>query len=196
MGVPGALVQACSPLDPPCASELSHDSTDDAGLARVTFGTDGQGNGLTGFLSVDAGGDWYPDLFFWGFRLSEPTVSVSFPLLQHSSVAAIAASNGFSVDPDRAGVVMIALDCMLVYSPGMSFALDSDAGETQLLYKTGPFYLPGTATDGSGTAIFANAPVGTLTVTATPAGHDTPSSVVHVVTRASTATFVTMPPNQ
>jgi hypothetical protein len=199
--VPGALVQVCPLFDIACPVALSSGTTDDAGTTTVNVPPGPQGFGVTGYLSITAPPTLAPELLFWGFPLSEPTVV--FPtsgLPTPAVVTMVSNALGDPIAADRAFVLVEVADCDNFTAPGVTLSLDApDAGDAgwQLFYReNGAFSKTAKSTDGLGQALLANVPAGSITITATPVALGRPSSIVTAYTRAGWGTEVALPPNQ
>jgi hypothetical protein len=75
--------------------------------------------------------------------------------------------------------------------------MDPDGG-TRVVYEKGGVPDPtATQTDSTGTAVIVNVPVSDqVTITATPVALGRPSSIVSVITRPGTDTYIQLPVNQ
>jgi hypothetical protein len=197
----GASVQACGQFDPACTPALFSTTSDDAGVVTVTLPAGGgvQGYGATGYLAIDASAR-EPQLFFWGFPLSEP----SFPSLYDqvptwTYVDVIAGAVGVTLAQELGTLALIATDCTGSRAPGVRFDVNPKDQRTELFYVSNG-KLPSktaTSTDASGVALVANVPVGTLTITAFPdALGGKPSASLQVLTRANAETVAIIVPNQ
>jgi hypothetical protein len=203
--VAGATVAACSPLDPQCSADAGYlsiaTSGPDGGLTLTI--SSGSTSGPTGYLAITAP-TLTPELFYWGYPLSEPTLAEGIPVLSTSDTQAVVQlgeSDGIPVDlRTHAFVGLGVLDCMHVLAPevGISISpMDPDGGTRVVYFKGGFPSKTATQTDSSGTAVIVNVPVSDqVTITATPVALGRPSSIVSVITRPGTDTYIQLPVNQ
>lgn len=189
----GVSVAACAPFEPPCTAS-STGVSDDAGVATVSFQTSNT-LGATGYLYVSDGGV-APELLFWGFPLSEPSVRLTASVLAQTELSGFLLLLG-SIDSSRGVVSVLAQDCDGYASPGMRFSISPSDGETRLYYVHGSSFGQTGPTDRSGIALFVNVPVGNVTVTATPdALGGKPSCITQAIAAQGMLTGVVLPPNQ
>ena len=199
--VPGVRIEGCSQVDHTCGTVLSNATTDDAGSAILSVTRLGTGPGASGYLLMTDGGI-APEIAYWGYPLSEPTINLSVPVLTEPDLAFIESQlGGVVIDQSRALVTVAAYDCDGFGSPGVTFTIDPSDSETKLFYidQSTFGFTPDASTDPSGLALFVNVLVpssGVVQVTATPAALTKASSVEAVVVRPNTITVVPMAPNQ
>ncbi len=105
---------------------------------------------------------------------------------------------GFNADLSLGVVSVVAYDCEFYGASGVQLELtseSSDGGAMQPHYQNnGQLDPTATSTDTSGVALFVDVPAGRATVTATPKGLASPSSVVTLNVRAGAITGVFAPP--
>jgi len=203
--VAGATVAACSPLDPACSADagyLSIATSGPEGGLTLTISS-GSTGGPTGYLAITAP-TLTPELFYWGYPLSEPTLGEGIPVLSTNdtqSLVQLGESDGIPVDlQTHAFVGLGVLDCMHALAPDVKISIspmDPDGG-TRVVYEKGGVPDPtATQTDSTGTAVIVNVPVSDqVTITATPVALGRPSSIVSVITRPGTDTYIQLPVNQ
>ena len=193
VGVPGAQVSVCGEgkCDPVAGL------TDDAG--DVTFGIPLPPQttlGPTGYVHITSvqDGGLVPALFYWGSPLSAPTMTLTAWAASPVEVALLEGQTKVTQDPMHGLLIAVAVDCIDQAAPGIVFSLQPKDTSTEGIYLVDE--MPSATamqTDRSGTAIFANVPAGTVTVTATfgvrPVGH------VDVLVQAGAVTETFVPPS-
>jgi hypothetical protein len=198
--VSGAAIGVCTPFALDCAP-APEATTDDGGFAvpPVTVPAAPAGSLQTGYLVVTGVG-LYPTLIYWGFPLSEPTAWIETGVLSNADLSLLEAAGvseyDASVDPSRGIVGVKAVDCDYTPATGVTFDVQPADAETQVFYSTGGALIPTGPTTNLGSAIIVDVPTGLVTIRATPAGFDHPSSVITVLSKAGAFTAAGMPPNQ
>jgi hypothetical protein len=193
-------VSVCG-TDPTCAIPLQTGSTgSDGGTAVLTFvGPGTAGAGLNSFLEVTSPTMAYvPTLVFWGFPLSEATVTIPWSFATPAEVQALLSPVGVTQDPSRGQIVAYLGDCLYNPSPGVQVSTDISDPQIQTFYGLDMPTL--TATDSTGLVFIDNVPLGAdsgpdlVHLTATPLATGKPSSKVTVQVRAGWTTGVLMYP--
>jgi hypothetical protein len=205
--VPNAAVTVCEPSSAGCSAVESTGTTDADGGVTLTTTPSGY-TGPVGYLEVEAGSAFVPELFYWGFPLSEPSVAwpgISIFPTEYIQGAAGTLEDSCDASVDISGhgaVSLAAFDCARIVAPDVVFTIDpvDPDGGTRVFYTThsGGFSCIATQTDNSGGAVIVNVPPGHITVTATPAvlGPGHPSSQVAAFARAGWLTQMEMSVNQ
>jgi hypothetical protein len=197
--VPGVDISACAESDPLCdAGVLSSDTTTSDGWATVTIRPTGIGT-ATGYLTASKGG-MFPELFFWGFQLTEPSVSERLSAFTPAEVYQIASLIGQVDVTTKALVVVIVTDCDDAYARDVQLSIsasDPDGGIRIYYLQGGAISTTADSTDSTGYAVIVNVPAPAfITVKATPKALGQPSGVVQALTRPGTGTVVLLPANQ
>ncbi len=196
-----AAVTACSVLDPSCTSALSSGTTDADGSVTLALPAPVTGTSVTGYFSI-TGSDLLPELYFWGFPLSEPTFAFTVPTMSTADrdavTSLIASLDGGSFDLSSHALIAINVtDCTGMTAEGVQIAVSPSDPETRVFYFSGSgISATADSTDPTGSAIVVNVPAGTVTLTVTPKDLGKPSSVSQLFTRAGTITSLAQPPNQ
>jgi hypothetical protein len=203
----GVTVKLCDWTDVTCASPVDNQvkTTDSAGSVTLLDSSptslNGQNFGLDGYLDLSTPGvdppPLIPTLVFWNFPLSEPqaNLNTAIPVFSASELDLVLSTGGVTVDTQRGIVGVVALDCLGVQAPGVTFTMTSGAdAETQIVYAVQQGVNQVGPTGDNGTAFFANVPAGPVTITATPVALGQVSSNAHVYVRAGGLTEVAMLP--
>jgi hypothetical protein len=204
--VPNAAVTVCEPSSADCSPVESTGTTDADGGVTLTTAPSGY-SGPVGYLEVEAGSAFVPELFYWGFPLSEPSVGWPgigiYPTELIEGAVQVLDAFDASVDISGHGAVeLAAFDCARVVAANVVFTVDpvDPDGGTRVFYTTNmdTFSPTATQTDTSGGAVIVNVPPGPITLTATPAvlGPGHPSSKVAAFARAGWITSALMTVNQ
>jgi hypothetical protein len=203
----GLTVKLCDGLDVNCANPVGDQigTTDATGSVTLIDSSpttsNGQNYGLDGYLDLappaTSPQEILPTLVYWNFPLSEPDADLvtKIPVFMPGELDAISNAAGVTRDPSLGIIGLVALDCLGVMAPGVTFALTSGGGaDTKIVYiltqgadQLGP-------TDDNGAALFVNVPAGPVTVTATPIALGRVSSRASVFVRAGEITEVNMSP--
>ena len=196
----GAEVDVCSRTDSTCTPVITSATSDVDGKATVTVPSNVGGLGASGYLKISEPNLLVPELIFWGFPLSEPTLADTIGTFTTAEATPSALTSVLGVPVDltsHALVVVSPLDCQNVAATGVTFSVSSPDPGTQVLYvtSTGGFSTDA-GTSPAGLALIVNVPVGSVTVTATPRALGRPSSVVSGFTWAGTVTALGAPANQ
>ena len=198
-----ASVVVCSPEDPTCSQILFSGTTGADGGVTVTIPAGGLNTGATGYIRITGNG-LVPELFFWGFPLSEPSLTEAVPTvskLLESVVASSAAGLGVPVDTSSHAIVALgAVDCQITTAPGVQFSIspsDRDAGTHVFYFSQSSLSPTADSTDSTGAALIVNVPPGPITVTARPTAlGGRASSVVQGFARPGAVTVFVPAANQ
>jgi hypothetical protein len=209
----GMKVLVCGDLQ--CNSPLDSETTNDAGVVQVSDNSkvNASGYGLEGYLDLSGGTvptenePIFPTLLVWGFPLSEGNGAIgeTIPTLSLLDFAGLPGDvPGLSIEPGRAHLGLLAVDCLGNQSDKVTFSLGPDAGdeETRIVYVAGIAPAPGaTYTDQDGVAFVFNVPIpddagrATVDVYATPEALDGGVSSHQIAyIRSDTLTLVNMQP--
>jgi hypothetical protein len=194
----GLLVKMCEPGAATCPDPVSQAMTDDAGAAVLTDTTtaiNSPGYGADDFLDVSGSG-LYPTDVYLGFPLVESRGRIGEPIPIFSTIEFGGATLGYSIDPGTGALAALAVDCLFIEAPDVTMSLISqDGGTASPIYTQNNMLSPAAkATDAAGLGLFLNVPPGSVTVTATPVGHDGPSSTVPAHVLAGKLTLVGLQP--
>jgi hypothetical protein len=175
--IEGVTVNVCAEAQGlPCDSQWDA-STGEGGL--VTVHVPGPASvshyGPAGFLQIQGPG--IDQLYYWDFFLSEPTVSISVPVVSQAELQHIAGALSIPIDPNRGMVGFAVGDCDLRSSSGVQVTITPWDSETKVFDLSGEIpTLTASATDLSGIGGAFNVPPGQITITATPAAIGRPSA--------------------
>jgi hypothetical protein len=195
-------VSVCG-TDPTCAIPLGDGgSTGTDGTAVLTFVGPAAGDqGLNGFLEVTSPAMAYvPTLVYWGFPLSEASVTIAWQFATSAQAQALLSPVGVTQDSSRGQIVAYLGDCLFNPSPGVQVSTDISDPEMKVQEFYGVDMPALTATDNTSLVFIVNVPVGAdsganlVHLTATPLATGKPSSKVTVQVRAGWATGVYMYP--
>jgi hypothetical protein len=193
----GLSVSVCG-QDPTCATPLATMSTGSDGTADLMIHAPTSAFlGLNGFLEVTSPAMAYvPTRFYWGFPLSEPRVTLAWPLVPPSENQTLVSGMGYPQDAARGQIIAFVSDCLKNPSPNVQVTTDIQDPEMRVQEFYGISTPTATATDSTGIVYFNNVPVGSaINLTATPmATPRKPSSKVTVEARAGWITGVYMYP--
>lgn len=175
-----ATVKLCFSSYPSCVPPVAGPLTSDAG-GTVTVQRPAET--LPPLLFVDLSSPTItPALTFDVFPISRPQLTIPFATVPQGILPSLALQAGVTQQPGLGMLLVTAVDCRLAPALGVTFDLEPP-GMYTLAYLVGSLPVIGaTATDSSGTAVFANVDVDTtlqLTVK-TPHG---PSGRMSVFTR-------------
>jgi hypothetical protein len=188
----GVTARVCG--DVLCSTSPASD-TSDGGVVTLVQHADAGPLVTRGYIELADGGI-VPQLFYWTFPLSEPSVSMGATVVTQPQLESVAAVSGFTQDWSRAFVYVIGYDCLLSQGAGMTFSLSPPV--SQPCYGTGSAFVCGDGGAGSGTsAVFPNVPVdaGALTLVAYAPGVG-PIGQFPVLVRPGTGTQVLALPQQ
>ena len=185
------VVRACNKLDLTCATPTATDFQYFDGV--VTLQVPG---GFDGFIEVTATG-WLDGLVTPSRPMTEDYDFGEFVLMRSEDLALIAALGGVGVDinPDAGHGFILALDCQNDIASGVELTVDKQQSDTVGWYLNGG--LPSadeTETSADGQGGFINLPPGIRIFQGTIAEKDIVYSTVSTVVRASTITYIDMPP--
>jgi hypothetical protein len=207
LGLPGAVVEACTVLDPDCTTTPGPwvvRQTDARGQASLPFQLRASGTG--GYLKVTSG-TTVSEYFYWGFPLSQSQyvagvggsassargVAIDTVADYQSLKQQIAAmlDGGLEAVGDTPVGVFVE-DCMHQPAPGVQITFSP--ADTQTIALNGNLTPGDPITDGTGNRLFIHVPEGAVTVTATPTVLGKPSGTVSARVRAGTTTTIVVGP--
>ncbi len=201
--LPGVNVSVCNSTDVDCNLHLADGQTNDAG--RVVMQVPNQmqqlgGLGLNGYVQYMDGGI-VPELFYWGFPLSESALeSISDPPfftspprpLKPAEYQTLTMDFGIVLDPSLGGLGIIVADCLGHPAPNVRVTTNVSASSTRTVYGTSA---TAQVTDTTSLVTISNVPPGNVDLTAAPTAlGGTVSSHMSVTVRAGSITAVTMLP--
>lgn len=155
-----ATAVLCATNLPACVPPLAGPATSDAGgTITVQLST---GPELLPLLFVDLSAPTItPGLIFDVFPISQRQITIPFATAPQGSLPALALQAGVAEEPGLGMLLVVAVDCRLAPAPGVTFDLEPK-GMSTLAYVVGSLPVIGaTATDSSGTGVFANTEVDT-----------------------------------
>ena len=175
-----ATVKLCFTSYPSCVPPVAGPVTSDAG---GTVTVQRPATPLPPLFFVDLSSPAItPALTFDVFPVSQPQLTIPFVTVPQGILPSLALQAGVTQQPGLGMLLVHAADCRLAPAPGVTFDLEPP-GMSKPAYLVGSLPVIGaTATDSSGTAVFANVDVDmTLQLTVkTPHG---PSGTMSVFTR-------------
>ena len=196
-GLDGLTVKACEPGDTACASPLATGTSDANGVVTLALDLAPTPYGFHGYFEISSTSPTFvPYLYFLSFPLSEPKAAATLVLLSQSSFQNLVSLVNVPIDKDRGTVAVVVTDCLLTGAPDVVVAADGIDGATQERYLDGSFLSnTATATDRSGLVMFLNAPLGLVSVRATPRSIGRVSSRTSVFVKPGTISLVQANPS-
>ena len=164
--ISGALVKVCAKSDATCANPLSMSTTGVDGSTMVTAPS--AKDGIDGYLEVTAT-DMVPSIRY--VRFADPVSALNggsllAPVLSKKTLAQFGGLLNVTIDPQRAGLLFVALDCTDSSAAGVTAAVDTADNKSVTAYIDGAIpSASAKATDSSGLGGILNLPVGSGTVT-------------------------------
>lgn len=188
----GLTVKACATTDTACASPVAQGITDAEGKLKLTVPTGDVG--FDGFFDV-TGGTIRPALVFPFPPPVQDQDDVAVQLVTNSIYPLLQTSVGFTPDPARGDLVVLATDCNANQAPGVKVAASTADAESISIYVVGMApSVDATETDPSGIAGWFNLPAAPVDISATLAIDAAAIGTISVFVRPGSITYTTIPP--
>jgi hypothetical protein len=193
--IPGVQVDVCGPYDVDCTTHLDEKVTSDAGLVTLSFPnvvSSTSQYGLNGHLQLTGAGI-APSLFYWGFPLAEAEATLYDNFVTPAEFQTDLAATHVTPAAMHGFLAAAVYDCLGYPSPGAKVTLSPEPDSPLQTFDT--LLTPASVTGKDGILIFDNVPVGSVTLTAFPAGlGGRPSSQVNATVRDGMVTELVMFP--
>ncbi len=181
--IPFAALRACGTLDVTCANPLGSTTADDGGTAVITVPSS-----FRGFYELTAPG-YSPGILARPPQIRDEATQQGVADLTLISLGGQLA--GVTADPALGIAIVSVIDCELAPAPGMLIDVGDPAPTEKTIYFDKS--LPSASakmTDGTGSAIIFNVPVGTLALTARFADGGRAVRSITTLARSKWVTFV------